>query len=158
MKKQDIKSKIKKLESEKEEIDQKINSLTLDLNNDSENSEWMGIPGTDYEVTKNVLYKGKSYDEIIKLKKPEEDLLTLKQIGIICENPDLIKELKMDSSSTNDDFFFKQPFPQNEENGRVARFWANWDCADFDWVGGSSDSDSDLGVRFVRKKIEGGKK
>ena len=158
MKKQDIKSKIKNLEKKKTKIDKEINSLTIDLNNESENSEWIGLPGTDYEVTKNVLHKGKSYDEIIKLKKPEEDLLTLKQIGIICENPDLVKELKMDSSSTNDDFFFKQPFPQNEERGYVARFCADSCCADLDCYGVSSNSDSDLGVRFVRKKILKGKK
>ena len=155
MKAQDIKKKIKKLTSEKEEIDTKINSLTIELNNESEKAEWIPIPETDYEVTKNVLHKGKSYDEIIKLKKPEEDLLTLKQIGIICENPDLIKELKMDSSSTNDDFFFKQPFPQNEENGRVAGFCGGWGCACLGCGGGSSSSGSDLGVRFVRKKILG---
>ena len=158
MKKQDIKSKIKNLEKQKTKIDKEINSLTIDLNNESENSEWTGLPGTDYEVTKNVLHKGKSYDEIIKLKKPEEDLLSLKQMGIICENPDLVKELKMDSSSTNDDFFFKQPFPQNEKKGYVARFFADSYYAGLncDWY--SSDSDSDLGVRFVRKKILKGKK
>ena len=140
MKTQDIQKQIKKLEDKKEEIDKKINS-----------SKWIKIPETNYEVTKDVLYKGKSYNEIIKLKKPEEELLTLKIIGIICEYPDLIKELKMDSSSTNDDFFFKQPFPQNEKRDRVAGFYADSDYADLYCVGGSAYSGSYLGVRFVRR-------
>ncbi len=153
----DIRKEIKSLEKKKEEIDKEISSLNK-LNNESAKSEWIGIPGTDYEVTKNVLHKGKSYDEIIQLKKPDEELLTLKMIGIICENPNLLKELKMDSSSTSDDFFFKQPFPQNKEKGYVARFFAGSYYADLSCYWYSDDSGSYLGVRFVRKKISKRKK
>ena len=151
MKTQDIQKQIKKLESEKEKAEEKIVSLNLELENESNKSEWIKIPNTNYEITKNVLHKGKSYDKIIKLKKPEEELLTLKIIGIICEHPNLLKELKMDSSSTNDDFFFKQPFPQNEKKGYVARFYANSGYAGLNCDVYSVDSDSYLGVRFVRK-------
>ena len=154
----DIKKEIKSLEKKKEEIDKKINSLNIKLNNESTKSEWIGIPETEYEVTKKVLHKGKSYNEIMQLKKPEEELLNLKMIGIICENPNLLKELKMDSSSTNDDFFFKQPFPQNEQEGYVARFFASSDYAYlYCWLD-SGCSYSSLGVRFIRKKISGKKK
>ena len=158
MKTKDIQKQITKLENKKEDIDKKINSFKIELENELNKSEWISIPNTDYEVTKDVLHKGKSYDEIIKLKKPEEELLTLKFIGIICEHPDLLKVLKMDSSSTNDDFFFKQPFPQNEKNGCVAGFCADSGCADLvcDWY--SSGTYSYLGVRFVRKKNSGKKK
>ena len=146
-----MRKKIKKLESEKEEIDKKINSLKVELENESEKVEWVSIPETDYEVTKKVLHKGKTYNEIMKLKKPEESLLTLKIIGIICEHPDLIKELKMDSSSTKDDFFFKQPFPQNEEKGYVAWFYAVSGYAYLYCGWDAGDSYSTLGVRFLRK-------
>ncbi len=158
MKTKEIEKKIKKFESQKEEIEKKISSLKTELDNESNKSEWISIPETDYEVTKDVLHKGKSYNEIMKLKKPEEELLTLKLIGIICEHPDLIKQLKMDSSSTNDDFFFKQPFPQNEERGYVARFCAGSDYAYLVCYGDSDYSVSTLGVRFVRKKISRGNK
>ena len=151
MKTQNIQKLIKKLEGKKEEIDKKINFFKIELENESNKSEWIKIPGTNYEITKDVLYKGKTYNEIIKLKKPEEELLTLKHIGIICEHPNLLKELKMDSSSSNDDFFFKQPFPQNEKNGYVARFYADSDYADLGCGRYSNDSFSYLGVRFVRK-------
>jgi len=120
----------------------------------TEEREWVRIPGTDYEVTKNVIYKGKSYNEIMQLKKSEEELLTLKQIGEICENPELVKELKMDSSSTNDDFLFKQPFPQNEKRGYVARFFAYSDYANLSCWNDSGDSYSSLGVRFAKKILK----
>ena len=151
MKTVDIQTQITKLENTKEEINKKINSFKIELGNESNKSEWIKIPGTNYEVTKNVLYKEKSFNEIIKLKKPEEELLTLKIIGIICEHPDLIKELKMDSSSTKDDFFFKQPFPQNKKKDYIAWFFADSDCACLYCGVYSSYSVSDLGVRWVRK-------
>ncbi len=157
MKTQDIKKQIKKLESEKEKAEKKIVSLKSELENESNKSEWIRIPNTNYEITKDVLHKGKSYNEIIQLKKPEEELLDLEIIGKICKYPELLKELKMDSSSTKDDFFFKQPFPQNEKRGRVAWFYAVSVCAGLYCGGGSSYSDSDLGVRFVRR-TKGGKK
>ena len=151
MTKQDIKKKIKKLEEQKKETQEKIDVLSVESKNESDKSEWVKIPNTDYEITKDVIHKGKSYNEIIKLKKSNEELVTLKIIGIICENKDLLKELKMDSSSSNDDFFFKQPFPQNEERGRVARFWADSDWANLDCCEISAYSYSNLGVRFVRR-------
>ena len=148
---QKIKIEIEKLEKQKKLAQNKIDSLKIELENKSNKSDWIKIPKTNYEVTKNVLHKGKSYNEIMKLKRPEEELITLKLIGIICENQDILKELKMDSSSTTDDFFFKQPFPQNEKNGYVA-----WFCAGSGYAGlvcgeYSSDSYSGLGVRFVRR-------
>ena len=142
--------KIEKKESELKELKEKLKKEQ----DNSNKSEWVLIPGTNYEVTKEVLHKNKSYDEIMELKKQEEELLTLKLIGIICEHPDLIKELKMDSSSTNDDFFFKQPFPQNKKIGRVAGFCAGSGYAVLYCDYYSVYSVSTLGVRFVRKKIK----
>ena len=147
MSKNKIQKQIEKKEKELKELKDKLEKET-------DKTEWISIPETDYEVTKDVLHKGKSYNEIIKLKKPEEELLTLKLIGIICEHPNLIKQLKMDSSSTKDDFFFKQPFLQNDKKGYVARFYAYSDYADLGCYEFSDNSYSALGVRFVRKKIK----
>ena len=144
MSKNKIQKQIEKKEKELKELKDKLEKET-------DKTEWISIPETNYEVTREVLHKGKSYDEIMKLKKPEEELLTLKMVGIICEYPDLIKKLKMDSSSTKDDFFFKQPFPQNEERGYVAGFFAGSDYAYLGCVEDSDYSNSTLGVRFVRK-------
>jgi hypothetical protein len=151
MQQQNIPAQIKELEDKKSKIDEKISSLTIQMNNESSKQEWIVIPTTDYEVTKNVIYKGKSYNEIIKLKKLEEELLTLKLIAIILENKELTKKLKMDGSSTNDDFFYKQPFQQNEEKGLVAGFYSGSGRSGLDSGYGPGDSCSYLGVRFVRK-------
>ena len=142
--------KIEKKEKELKELKEKLKT-EQDNKSNSNKSEWVSIPKTNYEVTKEVLHKGKSYKEIMKLKKQGEELLTLKLIGIICEHPNLIKELKMDSSSTNDDFFFEQPFPQDKERGYVAGFYAGSGYAYLGCGGGSDDWGSALGVRFVRK-------
>ena len=152
---------VKTVEQKIQETEDKLKELKEKKfleDNKSNESEWIKIPNTDYEVTKDVLHKGKSYDEIMELKKPEEELLTLKIMGIICEDPSLLKVLKMDSSSTKDDFFFKQPFPQNEKKGYVARFYAYSDYANLVCFEDSSYSDSYLGVRFLRKKNSKGKK
>ena len=47
---------------------------------------------------------------------------------------------------------FKVLVKFNENVIRVARFYANSDYANLDCGGYSGDSDSALGVRFVRKK------
>jgi len=157
MNEQKIKEQIEKKEKEISDLKEKLKEEE-NKSIEPKEVEWIAIPETDYEVTKNVLYKGKSYNEIMQLKKPEEELLTLKLIGIICENPTLLKELKMDSSSTKDDFFFKQPFPQNEKKGYVAEFGSFSDYAGLYCDVGSDFSYSDLGVRFCRKKNSKGKK
>jgi hypothetical protein len=144
-----------KIKTKKEELDALEKELkTEQLKSETEVSEWVKIPGTEYEVTKNVLYKGKTYNEIMLLKKPEEELLTLKLIGAICENPELVKELKMDSSSTKDDFFIQQPFDLNRKNGYVARFYADSGYASL-YCGEVADySYSSLGVRFAKKILK----
>jgi hypothetical protein len=150
----------KEIQKEIKETEEKLRNLKQQLAETENPTEWIQVPGTDYEVTKEVLHKGKSYDKL-KAEFGEdylnENLLTLKQIGEICEHPKLLKELKMDSSSTKDDFFFKQPFPQNLERGYVARFYADSDGAYLYCWASSDYSDSSLGVRFARKILKGNK-
>lgn len=144
------------LEKEKEVAD-----LKRELYEEENKSEWIKVPETEFEVEKNVHHKGKSYDELKKEFGEEylkENLIDLELLGRICKNPELMKELKMDGSSTKDDFFFRQPFPQNEANGYVARFnvysgYAGLDC----WID-SVYSSSALGVRFARKISKTSKK
>ncbi len=151
MKKQDIQKQIQTKEKEIAKLKQKLVILDDEI-------EWIKITNTDYEVTNKVIHKGKSYKELLEKFGEEylnEHLLTLKQIGEICEHPELLKELKMDSSSTEDDFFFKQPFPQNKKNNYVARFFAYSDYSNLNCMNSPVNSDSVLGVRFVRKIKKG---
>ena len=114
-------------------------------------SKWLDIPELKISVEIEVHDKNKSWDEL-ELSKREKELLTVEQC-IWLANSKYAKTLKMDGSSNNDDFFIQQPFNLNRKNGYVSRFDADSGCAYFSCNGGSSDSYSDLGVRFVRKKI-----
>ncbi len=116
-----------------------------------DNSKWLKIPELGIEVEIDVHDKNKSWDEL-SLKDRESELLTVEQT-IWLANSKYAKKLKMDGSSSSDDFFIKQPFNLIDEKNRVARFYADSYYADLDCDGSSSNSDSNLGVRFVRKKI-----
>ncbi len=121
-----------------------------------ESKEWLDIPELKISVELEVHDKNKSWDEL-GLKDREKELLTAEQC-IWLANSKYNKILKMDGSSTEDDFFIQQPFDLSRKNGYVARFYAYSGYADLSCYGYSDDSDSYLGVRFVRKKIKAKKK
>ncbi len=110
---------------------------------------WLEIPELKISVELEVHDKNKSWDEL-NLKDREKELLTVEQC-IWLANSKYAKELKMDGSSSKDDFFIQQPFNLSRKNGYVARFNAGSDCADLVCYRSSVNSDSYLGVRFVRK-------
>ena len=112
---------------------------------------WLDIPELNISVEIEVHDKNKSWDKL-GLAEREKELLTVEQC-IWLANSKYAKALKMDGSSSKDDFFIQQPFDLSRKNGYVARFCADSDYADLDCDGGSVDSGSYLGVRFVRKKI-----
>lgn len=112
-------------------------------------SEWLDIPELKISVEIEVHDKNKSWDKL-KLSKREKELLTAEQC-IWLANSKYTKELKMDGSSSEDDFFIQQPFDLNRKNNYVARFGAGSGCAGLVCCGGSDDSGSTLGVRFVKK-------
>ena len=114
---------------------------------------WLDIPELKISVEIEVHDKDKSWDDL-ELSKREKELLTTEQC-IWLANSKYAKTLKMDGSSSKDDFFIQQPFNLNKKNGYVARFWAGSGCADLGCGGGSSYSDSGLGVRFCKKIKEG---
>ena len=110
---------------------------------------WLDIPEEKISVEIEVHDKNKSWDKL-GLKDREEELLTAEQCMVIANNPKYAKILKMDGSSTKDDFFIKQPYDLNRKNGLVARFFAFSDFVYLNCGMNSSNSDSVLGVRFVR--------
>ncbi len=114
-----------------------------------ESKGWLDIPELKISVEIEVHDKNKSFDNL-DLKDKEKELLTAEQC-IWLANSKYVKQLKMDGSSSDDDFFIYQPFDLNRKNGRVAGFYANSNCAYLICVEDSDNSDSSLGVRFVRK-------
>ena len=110
---------------------------------------WLDIPELGISVETEVHDKNKSWDNL-ELSKKEKELLTSEQC-IFLANSKYAKELKMDGSSSKDDFFIQQPFDLSRKNGYVARFYVNSDYAYLDCNRGSDDSGSYLGVRFAKK-------
>ena len=113
-----------------------------------DSTDWLDIPELKISVEIEVHDKDKSWDDL-GLSKRENELLTSEQC-IWLANSKYAKTLKMDGSSTKDDFFIKQPFNLNRKNGYVARFYAYSDYV-LDCYLDSSVSGSFLGVRWVRK-------
>ena len=116
---------------------------------------WIDIPELKISVEIEVHDKNKSWNDL-GLKDREKELLTSEQC-IWLANSKYAKQLKMDGSSSDDDFFIQQPFNQNRKNGYVARFYADSGFCYLDCDRYSGGSYSNLGVRFVRK-IKKGKK
>ncbi len=121
-----------------------------------ESKGWLDIPELGISVEVEVHDKNKSYDDL-GLKSREKELLTAEQC-IWLANSKYAKQLKMDGSSSNDDFFIQQPFELNRKNGYVAWFYMNSGYAGLNCGRDSDDSYSTLGVRFVRKILKGSKK
>src|SRR3990167_7082528 len=87
-----------------------------------EESKWLEVPELEIEMEIEVHDKGKSWKEL-NLSERENELLTAEQV-IWLANSKYAKQLKMDGSSNNDDFFIKQPFDLNRKNEVVALFIA----------------------------------
>jgi len=113
---------------------------------------WLDVSdvlGEGYEVEIEVHDKNKSWDDL-GLKYGDERLLNSEQVTKLA-NSKHAKILKMDGSSSEDDFFIDQPFEFNKEKGYVAWFYAYSDYVILGACRNSDGSNSNLGVRFVRK-------
>lgn len=109
---------------------------------------WLDIPELNISVEIEVHDKNKSWNKL-GLKDREKELLTVEQC-IWLANSKYSKTLKMDGSSTDDDFFIQQPLNLNRRNGYIARFYSGSYYSYFVLVEGADGSVSTLGVRFVR--------
>jgi len=123
---------------------------------DDEDNIWVKIPELNIEVEKDVHDKNKSWNDL-ELNSREKELLTAEQ-AIWLSNSKYAKELKLDGSSNQDDFFIQQPFKLNRKNGLVARLDANSGRAYLACLRLPEDSASSFGVRFCRTlKVKNGK-
>lgn len=119
-----------------------------------EQMQWVKIPELNIEVEREVHNKGETYTECIVKRLSEHRLMYFNEV-IWLANSKYAKDLKMDGSSDTDDFFIEQPFNLNKKNNLVARFRAYSDGVVLYCCGDLRDSDSGLGVRWVRdlKKV-----
>lgn len=152
MKTQNIQEKINKKKAE-------LEILEKQLKEESDKSEYIYIKKLDIEIQTKIHHKGKSYDDLIKefgKEYLEEHLPTYAQLQLLRNLA--FKENKYVELGLLDSWeFVKQEDEISRKNGYVARFFAYSDYAYLDCDGYSCSSDSDLGVRFVRKKNKGKK-
>ncbi len=118
---------------------------------------WLDVPELGISVEIEVHDKNKSWDDL-GLGSREKELLNCDQCVFLANNEKYAKILKMDGSSTKDDFFIQQPFNLNRKNGRVARFYVDSVDAYLYCRYNSDYSNSSLGVRFARKISKTSKK
>lgn len=135
----------------------RINKNTIEIDGvrytKEDSSKWLDIPELNISVEIEVHDKNKSFREL-NLFEREEELMTYEECRFIMNTPKYAKALKMEASSTSDDFFIKQPYDLNRKNGYVARFYVDSDRVDLRTGCGSDYGGSDLGVRFVRRTKE----
>ncbi len=136
-----------------DETEKKLAELKADLKKESDKSEWISIPELKIEVQTKIHHKDKTYAECEKDLCKGELIPTYEQIQWL-RNSKYKDQLGLDDTWE----FVQNPDKISKDNGYVARFCADSDYANLNCGGGSSGSDSDLGVRFVRKKITQGKK
>ena len=145
---QQIEKKEQELKLLKEKLEKEISELSKNK------SQWLKIPELNIEVEIEVHNKGQSWNDL-KLSKRENDLLTVQEVIFLVNHPKYSKILKMDGSSSNDDFFIQQPFNLNKNNNYIARFNANSVGAYLYCGGDPSYSNFALGVRWkkILKKV-----
>ena len=129
-----------------DEAEKKLTQLKEQLKKEQDKSEWVKIPELKIEVQNQIHHKDKTYAECEKDLIKGESIPTYEQIQWL-RNSKYKDQLNLDDSYE----FVQNPDNISKKNGYVARFSADSDCANLDCNGDSSDSDSDLGVRFVRK-------
>ena len=134
-----------------DEAENKLTQLKEQLKKESDKSEWIKIPELKIEVQSKIHHKGKSYDEL-KEEFGEEYLEKhLPNYNQLQTLRNLEHQGKYDLGLKKTWEFVKQEDLISKKNGYVARFYANSVYAYLDCVRGSYDSNSYLGVRFVRK-------
>jgi len=134
-----------KIQKAKEILEQEGYKITKE----TDESKLLDIPELNISVEIEVHDKGKSWDEL-NLSAREDDLLTAEQV-LFLMNSKYAKQLKMDGSSSNDDFFIKQYSELSRKNGYVAGFYADSGFSRLGSVGVSDCACSGRGVRFARK-------
>ena len=144
---------VKTTEQKIEETENNLKKLREQLKKEetkSEKSVWLYIPELKIEIQTKIHHKNKTYAECEKDLSKGESIPTYEQIQWL-RNSKYKNKLNLDDTWE----FVQNPDNISKENGYVAGFGAGSDCAYLDCDGGSSYSYSDLGVRFLRKKISG---
>jgi hypothetical protein len=163
--------KTQKIQDKIKETEDKLKELKLKLQNEQVNNNLLYVPELGIEIEIEISHKGESYDTIMQSSDIKEKLANGWRLLSACRKDDFVNEvaflernenyakiLKIDGSSSNDDFFVEQIFKRNADKGYVAFFYSYGVESYFVSDSYSDDADSYRGVRFCRKKISRGKR
>ena len=143
---------MKSTQNKIDDAEKKLEQLKKQLKKENKKNDWIKIPELKIEVQTKIHHEDKTYVECEKDLSKEESIPTYEQIQWL-RNSKYKEQLNLDNSYE----FIQNPDNISKENGYVARFYANSGYANLGCNWDSSDSDSYLGVRFVRA-LKGGKK
>ena len=132
------------------ETEAKLRELKQVQIKENDKSKWIYVKELNIEIQTKIHDKDKSYDELIEIYGKEflkENLPTYAQLQFLRNSKDC-KKFGLEETWE----FVKQEDKISRKNGYVARFIAGSGYAYLGCNGSSSDSNSGLGVRFVRKK------
>lgn len=120
-------------------------------------NNWLYITEINKDVEVNVHDKGKSFDKLKQIygEDVENKLLSKEEVLTIQKLKEVSKILKMDCSSSNDDFYIKQYDEECRKKGLVADFYAGSGRSYLGCGRGSGCGRSGRGVRFCREHIKG---
>lgn len=135
-----------------DKAEKNLKQLKEKLKKENEKNDWIKIPELKIEVQTKIHHKNKTYAECEKDLEKGESIPTYEQVQWL-RNSKYKDKLNLDDSYE----FVQNPDNISKENGYVARFYADSGYAGLGCGGGSSGSDSVLGVRFVRKTKVGKK-
>ncbi len=132
------------------ETEAKLKELKAKKVMEENKSDWVKIQELGIEIQSKIHHKNKSYDDLVKefgKEFLEENLPTYAQLQFLRNSKKYCKKLGLLDTWE----FVKQEDEISKKNGYVARFIADSGCCYLGCGRDSWDSDSGLGVRFVRK-------
>ncbi len=143
----------KTTEQQIKEAEEKLKELKQKKFKEENKKDFIYIKELGIEIQKEIHHKNKSYDDLVKEfgeKFLEENLPTYSELQALrnLENKGKYKLGLIDTWE-----FVKQEDEISKKNGYVARFGADSGCCNLN-CGRSSDVPySDLGVRFIKRKV-----
>lgn len=140
-----------KIQEQIEKKEKEIKELKEKLKEESDKTEWIYIKELKIEVQPKIHHLNKTLAVAMKDLKKGESVVTYEQVQWL-RNSKYKDQLNFVDTW---EFVYPNPDKISADNGYVARFSAGSDCAYLYCFGNSDNSDSTLGVRFVRKKISG---
>ena len=129
-----------------------LKQLKEQLKKENEKNDWIKIPELKIEIQTKIHHKDKTYAECEKDLNKGESIPTYEQIQWL-RNSKYKDQLNLDDTYE----FVQNPDNISKGNGYVAGFYADSGYAILNCDRYSSDSGSNLGVRFVRRTKDGKK-